>query len=268
MELTVGIPVFNEEERVLRAIASVVNQSWQGTYEILIVDDGSNDRTVEVILAAQKRFPAIRLVRHERNMGRPHARSTLATEARGKWFAMLDADDEWFPNKILRQFEVIENLQRKGETTDNLMICGNILHIDLDKGGERVKNFYEGYGKAGYDVTRVLKGDNTPISQLALMRTDFLRKVGHFDPNLRRAQDWDFLIRFFLAGGRMEFLPNPPLAIFHFRRAGRNPDVVEQCMFRVIEKHRDAYDRYGVDPNGVKSSIQAYITSFRETPAG
>lgn len=264
LELTVGIPVYNEERAIYRSVSSVINQSWSGSREILIVDDGSTDRTAEVVGELALRIPEIRLVRHGQNLGRPSARSTLAREAQGKWFAMLDADDEWYPNKLERQFQLIAEIEAQGEDTENLMVCGNIHHVDLDKGSERIKNFYEGYGLAGYDAARVLKGDNTPISQFALLRTSFMREIGEFDPELKRAQDWDFLIRFFLKGGRTAWLPSPPLALFNFRRTGRNVDEVERCMMRVIDKHRGAYQICGVDPDEVRRSIRGYIDSFRE----
>jgi glycosyltransferase involved in cell wall biosynthesis len=264
LELTIAVPVYNEEYAIIRAISSILNQSWQGLFEILIVDDASTDKTADVVLEIGKQFPVIRLVRHVKNRGRPAARNTLAREARGKWFAMLDADDEWYPDKLKRQFELISDIEKRGQETTKLMVCGNIHHVDVDKGTERVKNFFEGYGKAGYDVRRVLKGDNSPISQLAILRTSFLRDVGNFDSDLRRAQDWDFLIRFFLKGGRVEFLPDPPLAMFNFRRSGRDPDVIEACMMRVIDKHHAEYARHGLDAAEVRASIQGYIASFRE----
>lgn len=264
LKLTVAIPVFNEEFAIHRSVSSVVNQEFEEPFEILIVDDGSTDRTVPTIQSLSEKVPQIRLVQHPENRGRPAARSTLAREARGEWFAMLDADDEWYPDKLARQFALIDELDRRGEDTSNLMVCGNIHHVDLDTGKERIKNFYEGYGLQGYDVARVLKGDNAPISQYALLRSDFLRAIGDFDPALRRAQDWDFLIRFFLKGGRIEFLPNPPLALFNFRRGGRDPRVVEECMMMVINKHLSCYELHCVNPDQVRASIQGYIASFRE----
>ncbi|KRE00075.1 hypothetical protein ASE63_08205 [Bosea sp. Root381] len=177
---------------------------------------------------------------------------------------MLDADDEWYPDKLQRQFDRITSLREAGRDVSKLMVCGNIHHVDLDKGTERVKNFYVGYGEAGYGLARVLKGDNTPISQLAIMQTAFKRQIGDFDPALKRAQDWDYLIRFFRLGGWIEFLPSPPLAIFNFARGGRDADVVRSCMMAVIDKHLEAYTEAGVDPDAVRVSVQGYIDSFKE----
>jgi len=264
MDLTVAIPVFNEELAIFRSVSSVLNQSWGGSYEILIVDDGSTDGTVEAVERLSEQFPQIRLVRHARNLGRPAARSTLAREARGLWYAMLDADDEWYPNKLERQFALIAELEAEGIDTSKLMVCGNIHHVDRDTGEERVKNFYQGYGVEGYDAARVLKGDNAPISQFALLRSEFAREIGEFDADLKRAQDWDFLIRFFLKGGQTVWLPNPPLALFNFRRGGRNADEIERCMMRVIDKHLPEYGRHSLDPDAVRRSIRGYIDSFRQ----
>lgn len=265
-ELTVGIPVYNEAYSVVTAIASVLNQTWSGTKEILIVDDGSTDDTVQVITAIAQRHKEIRLVRHLENQGRPAARSTLMNEARGEFFAMLDADDEWYPDKLVRQFSLLADLRVDGSVDPRkLMVCGNLHHIDKDTGEERVKNFAKAYGQQGYDIRRVLKGDNTPISQVALLKTDFMREIGAFDAQLARAQDWDFLIRFFDAGGQIDFVPGAPLAIFYFTRQGRNSALVSKCMEHVIAKHAALYEQFGLDRDSILSSIQGYIKSFEPT---
>lgn len=261
LELTVGIPVFNERFALVNAIASVVNQDWAGTFEILVVNDGSTDGTSKVLRRLSEQIPALRIVDHHRNLGRPAARSTLMSEARGRYFAMLDADDEWYPDKLSRQFAHLE-ARRKSRDVRNLMICGNIDHIDVDYDVKRTKNFAKGYGETGYSIQRVLKGDNTPISQLALLNTDFMRQIGPFDAELARAQDWDFLIRFFAAGGDVEFLGGAPLALFNFTKSGRSKHTIGRCMRRVIDKHQDLYRQHNVDPDAVRASIQKYVDSF------
>ncbi|WP_419896055.1 glycosyltransferase family 2 protein [Roseomonas sp. USHLN139] len=259
--LTVGIPVFNEQLAITRAISSVLNQTWNGDFEILIVDDGSTDETCQVIQKISNRVNNIRLVRHETNRGRPAARNTLLREARGRYFAMLDADDQWYPDKLARQFAHLDVVSSE-ESVRKTMVCGNINHIDLASGKSRIKRFSEGYGK-NYSLPEVLCGKNTPISQLALLSTDFFREVGEFDDRLRRAQDWDFLIRFFAAGGEMSFVGGNPLAAFFFEPKGRDPDEIQTCMDLVVDKHAPLYESHGIDREQVKQSYLPYIESFR-----
>jgi glycosyltransferase involved in cell wall biosynthesis len=261
-KLTVAIPVFNEQYKAVRAIASVINQDWDGKKEILVVNDGSTDGTGEVLARLVQRIPELRVITHDSNLGRPAARTTLAKEARGEYFAMLDADDQWFTNKLSRQFKLMETSSLLPDA-ERLIICGNIRHVDLDNDSERIKNFAKAYGDS-YSLRRLLAGDNTPISQLCLLRTSFLREVGEFDARLKRAQDWDFLIRAFTLGAKMRFVSGAPLATFYFTKHNRSAHLVRECMYLVIEKHKILYQRYGVDPAQVRASIASYIERFSE----
>ncbi|MCA1439330.1 glycosyltransferase family 2 protein [Ensifer sp. IC4062] len=257
--VTIGIPVYNEQSRISRAIMSVVAQNMPFEYEILVVDDGSTDNTALVLDDLKKKFPCIRVFQHSNNRGRPAARSTLIQEARGELFAMLDADDLWYPQKIRRQLDLVGGIEAFPE---DLMICGNILFVDHTIGKSWVKDFAKAYTDA-YDLRRVLQSDNTPISQVALANTKFLRRIGRFDERLSRAQDWDYLIRFFSEGGRIRFVPGAPLALFNFRAENRNPLEILRCMNLVISKHERLYSGHNVDRRAVRKQIRTnYIQKF------
>lgn len=104
--VTVFMPVYNSEKYVAEAIESIILQTYQNL-EILIVDDGSTDRSVEII--EKYNDPRIRLIQNGENRGIPYTRNMGLQEARGKYLAIMDADDKSHPARIERQVGFLEN---------------------------------------------------------------------------------------------------------------------------------------------------------------
>lgn len=105
-ELTVIMPAYNTAAYIAWAIASVQAQTWQGSWELLIVDDASTDGTpqaVEPYLADER----IRYLRQETNQGVAAARNRGIAEARGAYVAFLDSDDWWSEDKLRLQMELL-----------------------------------------------------------------------------------------------------------------------------------------------------------------
>jgi len=96
--VSVIIPAYNAAAHVVRAIDSALQQTHP-PLEILVIDDGSKDRTADVVAALP---PPVRLIRKE-NGGPATARNLGASLAKGDWLALLDADDWWYPNKLRAQ---------------------------------------------------------------------------------------------------------------------------------------------------------------------
>jgi glycosyltransferase involved in cell wall biosynthesis len=93
-DLSVVFPVYNEEENVpilLDEIAAALDgQGW--TYEVIAVDDGSKDRSLEVLRAAKEKHPTLRILAFEKNSGQTAALDAAWRAARGKYVVSLDAD--------------------------------------------------------------------------------------------------------------------------------------------------------------------------------
>jgi Glycosyltransferases involved in cell wall biogenesis len=103
--ISIVIPLYNKENQIRNTLESVFNQTFQD-YEILIVNDGSTDNSVEVI----KRFddPRIRLIEQE-NQGVSAARNRGIKEAKFGYIALLDADDEWKLTYLETQLDLINS---------------------------------------------------------------------------------------------------------------------------------------------------------------
>ena len=109
-KVTVVIPVFNGEKYISDCIDTVLQQSFTD-YEILIVDDGSSDQSLN--LARAYKDDRIRIIQQE-NKGLSGARNTGIAHARGEYIALLDADDLWDKDKLKHHVEHLDNNSHVG----------------------------------------------------------------------------------------------------------------------------------------------------------
>lgn len=104
--VSIVIPAFNAEKYINQAIQSVLDQSYSD-FELVVIDDGSNDATWDVISSFND--SRVRKYRHALNMGVCHARNTGLLSARGEWITFLDADDLWHKKRL----EILLNIAQK-----------------------------------------------------------------------------------------------------------------------------------------------------------
>ena len=116
--ISVIIPSFNRSQVLKRALFSVKQQTTSKELEIIVVDDGSTDDTK---LMLQTEFPAVTYIFQE-NKGVSAARNVGLHSAKGQWIALLDSDDEWLPNKLTAQFELLEKTGLKVCHTEEIWI--------------------------------------------------------------------------------------------------------------------------------------------------
>lgn len=103
--VSIIMPSYNSELFIKNSIESVLKQTYKN-WELIIVDDYSTDKTVEIIKSfADER---LRLFVNERNSGAALSRNKALREAKGKWIAFLDSDDEWLPNKLEEQINFMK----------------------------------------------------------------------------------------------------------------------------------------------------------------
>jgi glycosyltransferase involved in cell wall biosynthesis len=238
--LTVGLPVFNGVGDLESAIRSVLWQTWRGSLEILVVDDGSTDETVALVQQLTCEYPCIRLVRHDKNHGRPFARNTILREARGEYLAWLDADDEWYPDKLQKQFDLLLK-HEKDDTRPTICLCP--FDWLWTKSQSRKHNLQD---VRGDQLRGFLNGRIGAYLWTMLGKTEHFRAVGDFDEQLPRLQDMDFLIRYCARGGHLICTePNQPLCVYHKDDSDRPGRVIASSLRRIWEKHLPLYQQYG-----------------------
>jgi len=186
-KVSVVIPTYNRSKELLKSIKTVLDQSYKGKIEIIIIDDSKesqqktiNEKFSEIIKDSENRI--IIYIHKAKKEGSPAARNIGIKEAKGEYIAFLDDDDEWLSEKIEKQVEIMEKYKDVG-----LVIC---YSIDKRFGRERVSRPTE-------IITHetVLKAFNLSSSSAYLVRKDALKKTNGFDISLPSAQEYDLAIR-------------------------------------------------------------------------
>ena len=180
-EVSVIIPTYNRKEMVQEAVESVLSQTYQD-FELIVVDDGSEDGTREMI---QREFPGLLTYLYQENQGVSRARNRGIETSRGKYIAFLDSDDLWLKKKLERQ---VQFMQQNPEA----MICyTDEIWI---RRGVRVNPKKKHAKHSGWIYPQCLPLCIISPSSV-LMRRELLEEVGGFDPEFPVCEDYDLWLR-------------------------------------------------------------------------
>ena len=101
-------PAYNAENFIVDTINSVLAQNYQN-WEMIIIDDHSIDNTIKVVKKFIEEEPRIRLIERSQNGGTAKTRNAGLREAKGRYIAFLDSDDQWLPWKLVKQVDYMES---------------------------------------------------------------------------------------------------------------------------------------------------------------
>ncbi|MEQ1862047.1 MAG: glycosyltransferase [Chthoniobacteraceae bacterium] len=189
--VTIGIPCFNAEPWLAAAIESALAQTWPAI-EVIVVDDGSSDRSREI---ARGFAGKIRLIETD-HLGGNHARNTALREARGEWAQFLDADDTLEPEKIARQF---------AETRDGAEADAIYSPHWFERGGGR----WVAEIDPSLDLFAQWLAWQLPQTGAVLWRKSALDALGGWKEDQPCCQEHELYLRALKAGLRFVFAPTP-----------------------------------------------------------
>lgn len=221
--VTVGIPCFNAEATICRAVVSVLAQTWPER-EILVVDDASTDSSKLILAELARAHPEIRVIWHEENRGFPGAANTLLAQACGKFIAFLGDDDESAPGRLEEQYRRI--VEYEAAHPGASVLCYSDRDV-VPVGAQGPAFQRHGIGRvppepvgsvvADY-LLGLIKDDRRSWGMVGsgtlMARTDALRRLGGFDGRFRRAADLDFAVRAARAGAHFIGV-DAPLIVQH-----------------------------------------------------
>jgi glycosyltransferase involved in cell wall biosynthesis len=183
-QVSVVIPTYNRSNFLRSAVASALAQTLQD-FEIIVVDDASEDDTEKTIRDLGD--DRIRFIRHDTNQGVAAARNTSVVNSKGKYIAFLDDDDEWFPEKLERQFSLLERSSK---------IIGGVYSgwLGVDAASGRIL-YQRTPTRKGDIFAFMLAQDSLAPTSCFFLRKECFDKIGLFDVNFKYGEDFDMWLR-------------------------------------------------------------------------
>ncbi len=181
--VSVIIPAYNAAATLGGTLDSVLQQTWRQT-EIIVVDDGSTDATPTLLAGYGEQIKFIR----QENAGPSAARNRGMEVAQGKYLAFLDADDQWLPDKLARQVELME-------ANPDVGFCSTGARVQSSD-GKRLNEWT--CFDDGRDFLHTLFMAPSAVAggcSAVMLRADVRRQVGVFDDRFKGFEDPDYWMR-------------------------------------------------------------------------
>ncbi|MGO2356819.1 MAG: glycosyltransferase family 2 protein [Mesonia sp.] len=183
---SVIVPLFNKENYIKETLESVLQQTYTD-FEIIIVDDGSTDKSAAIV----KEFQNDRIKYfYQENLGAASTRNEGINKTNSNLIAFLDADDYWYPFYLEEQLRLINKYPSENvfSTAQQINKAGQTFAIKYSLPDNFNKDGVVNYFEAS------LKSSILHSSSIVLKK-DILKKIGIYDPNIKSGQDTDFYIR-------------------------------------------------------------------------
>jgi len=202
--VSIIIPTYNRAKLLPRTINSVLKQNYKN-WELIVIDDRSTDNTKELIEGYSKKDSRIKYVLNYHKKGPGGARNCGIENAKGKYIAFLDSDDEWFKQHLEESIAILES--------EPIEVCAAFWYEE--KKGKLLENKSIPIKKAINELKPVVKknacffdknlceylifnGISFAHMDSLVIRKDILTKTGKMNENLFAAEDLEFMFRIFL----------------------------------------------------------------------
>ncbi|WP_160288596.1 glycosyltransferase family 2 protein [Pseudomonas knackmussii] len=193
--VSVLVPCYNRERYIEEALLSVLEQDYSN-FELIVVDDGSQDSSAEKIEALRQRhdFQFYR----QSNQGVSAALNTALSYARGVFIATPDSDDVMLPGRLSRQVNYLQAHPEVG------CVGGKVIYVNEQ--GQRIKA-EKASGVRRFSFDELLASANAVGGGVAMYRHDALERAGGYDPEIR-VQDFQITLKVAHLGYCVDVLPD------------------------------------------------------------
>lgn len=224
--VSVLMAVYNSEKYVAQAVESILNQTLS-EFELLVIDDGSTDRSRLILEEYTAEDPRIRLISRE-NRGIPRTRNELLAQASAELIAVMDSDDVAMPERLARQVDFLQQHPQ--------VVCLGSAYALIDAKGRWLTQLPLPLTDAEIQQ-KALAGHASIFQPCAMMRRAVVQQVGGYDETMTQAEDLDLWLRL----GEVGELANLPDVLVQYRLHSNS--VSEQDCALQRQKAQEACER-------------------------
>lgn len=223
--VTVVVPCFNRASSIGRALDSILCQTFSD-WTCVVIDDGSTDRTRELLDAYEAQDQRFRVIAHRPNVGAQASRNRGISAARSRWVAFLDSDDEWLPHSLETRLAAAARENRHVVHSECLVRKGNAVEL------------FNVPPMADEALVPLLWRPG-PMFQGLLVDRDLLLRIGLLDEDLVAYQEWDTSIRL-AERAAFEFVDEPTFIYDRGDQMTISGDLHKSARGyeQVVKKHR------------------------------
>jgi len=245
-EVAIIIPAYNQARYIGSTIKTVQQQTFSD-WELFVVDDGSTDKTTEIVrgFLDDQRIHYVR----QQNQERAAARNKGVEKSSTPYIAFLDADDLWHPEKLAKQLKAIRAQPDAG-------LCYTLADT-IDRNGKRLHNSYNWRAYSGRVFDELLRANFITNSSVLLPRAALLN-AGLFDTHLPvfGSEDWDLWLR--VARQYSVCLVDEKLTFYRVYPENTSSEQVLRSGLAVVEKLYSGAERLP-DSRVTRSQARAYL---------
>jgi glycosyltransferase involved in cell wall biosynthesis len=196
--ISILIPTFNNETTIERCVLSAINQTYENVV-VLVLNDGSTDNTLDILVKLSEQHSNLVIFNNENNIGRGAARNLLLDLSKTRFSCWLDADDYIHKDKIRIQYEHFMNNPDCCFLATPMKFFYNDGRVDETPHPE-------------YEIIKNVNLDNitkrNEIPHPTVMFRTILARALRFNDNMTSEEDWDFYVRLYILGHKVDVIPN------------------------------------------------------------
>lgn len=248
--ISVIIPAYNAERTILATIKSVQEQSFSD-FELIVINDGSKDKTEEIVRAIKD--DRIKIFDYE-NGGLPTARNRGISHATGEFIAFLDADDLWTPDKLELQLKLLKQHPEAG------VAYSWTCFMDVDE-QQKILLFapFPSPTFSGNVYQKLLVSNFIHSGSNTLVRRKAIDSIEGFDSTLLSCEDWDYWLRL---SKHWSFVVVPKYQILYRRSCGSMSSKVEVMRKEGLITIEKAYQTAPPELQYLKSNALAILHQY------